>query len=529
MKRLKTTALILALSLTLGACAAGDLGGSYGNIEPPAAPSDPGTVPPPAAPAGTVAAGAVPPGIEPGQFVPPNDEPYDTVFFDNPGVNPFIDTEDDALSTFALDVDTGSYTIARRFLSDGYLPDKDSVRVEEYVNYFEQDYPAPDRGLALSVDGGPTPFTQNERNRVLRIGVQAAELAAEQRGPANLVFVVDSSGSMDREDRLSLVKESLERLLANLRPDDTVGIVGYREHAWEVLPPTPASDQSTILNALQALTPAGSTNAAEGLTLGYRMAEAAFEEDGINRVILCSDGVANTGDATGAESILELIRGASERSIELVTIGFGMGNYNDVLMEQLADQGDGFYAYVDTLDEAERLFVEGLTGTLVTVAKEARIQVQFDPTRVQSWRLIGFENRAMADEDFRNDSADAGEIGAGHTVTALYEIKPTEAAQGAFGSVYLRWLDPATNEAIEVEQPIERHLVAEAFESTAPRFQQDVVVAQFAEVLRESIWAQQIGSTLSDVAAAAQRLDTQGDPKMVEFVGLVQQAAAISS
>src|SRR5690606_22485081 len=161
----------------------------------------------------------VTPGTEPSQFVPPNDEPYDTVFFDNPGVNPFIDTEDDALSTFALDVDTGSYTIARRFLSDGYLPDKDSVRVEEYVNYFEQDYPAPDRGLALSVDGGPTPFTQNERNRVLRIGVQAAELAAEQRGPANLVFVVDSSGSMDREDRLSLVKESLERLLANLRPD----------------------------------------------------------------------------------------------------------------------------------------------------------------------------------------------------------------------------------------------------------------------------------------------------------------------
>ena len=206
-----------------------------------------------------------------------------------------------------------------------------------------------------------------------------------------------------------------------------------------------------------------------------------------------------------------------------------MGNYNDVLMEQLADQGDGFYAYVDTLDEADRLFVDGLTGTLVTVAKDARIQVQFDPETVQSWRLIGFENRAMADEDFRDDSVDAGEIGAGHTVTALYEIKPTDATQGAFGSVYLRWLDPATNEAIEVEQPIERDLLADGFESTSPRFQQDVVVAQFAEVLRESIWARQTGSTLSDVAAVAQRLDTEGDPKLAEFVGLVQQAAAISS
>lgn len=521
MKRLKTTALALTLSLALGACA-GDLGGGPRAIS---SSNSSGSVSPMTA----VPAGTVTPGTEPSQFVPPNDEPYDTVFFDNPGVNPFIDTEDDALSTFALDVDTGSYTIARRFLADGFLPDKDSVRVEEYVNYFEQDYPAPEQGLAVSVDGGPTPFTQNERNRVVRIGVQAAEPAEEERGPANLVFVVDASGSMDREDRLGLVKEALARLVANLRPDDTVGIVAYQEHAWEVLQPTPASDPATILGALHSLAPNGSTNAAEGLTLGYRMADEAFREDGINRVILCSDGVANTGDATGPESILELIRGASERSIELVTVGFGMGNYNDVLMEQLADQGDGFYAYVDTLDEADRLFVDGLTGTLVTVAKDARIQVQFDPETVQSWRLIGFENRAMADEDFRDDSVDAGEIGAGHTVTALYEIKPTDASQGAFGSVYLRWLDPATNEAIEVEQPIERDLLADGFESTSPRFQQDVVVAQFAEVLRESIWARQTGSTLSDVAAVAQRLDTEGDPKLAEFVGLVQQAAAISS
>jgi Ca-activated chloride channel family protein len=464
---------------------------------------------------------------------PANDEPYDAVFFDNPGVNPFIDTEDDSLSTFGLDVDTGSYTVARRFLVDGNLPDKDSVRVEEFINYFDQDYPIPtmEEGLGVVVDGGVTPFLQNERNRVIRVGIQATELADEERPDANLVFVIDTSGSMEREDRLSLVKRSLELLVANLRPSDTVGIVEYGSQARVVLPPTPVGEEGEILRAIWELRPNGSTNAAEGLRLGYRMVDAAFREGGINRVILCSDGVANTGPATGAEGILELISAETEQGIDLVTLGFGMGNYNDILMEQLADQGDGFYAYVDTIDEAGRVLVESLTGTLVTVARDARVQVEFDPRQVQSWRLVGFENRAIADEQFRDDSIDAGEIGAGHTVTALYEVKPTADAGSDLGVVRLRWIDPATGTARETEEVIASSDLAAEFESAAARFQLDILVAQYAEILRGSIWAQQIGIDLGDLndhVGRLQRLFPE-DPDVVEFIGLVRQAASISS
>jgi len=509
MKRLREIALFTAAISLLGACS-GD-SGEYNEYE--------GT--PVTAPQATIA-----------PLDPTNDEPYDAVYFDNPGVNPFIDTEDDALSTFALDVDTGSYTVARRYLADGNLPDKDSVRVEEFVNYFEQDYPVPsmDEGLGLTVDGGATPFLQNDRNLVVRVGIQAAELAGE-RPDANLVFVIDTSGSMEREDRLSLVKRSLELLVGNLRPTDTVGIIGYGSRAREILPPTPVGEEGDILRAIGELRPDGSTNAADGLRLGYRMADQGFREGGINRVILCSDGVANTGDATGAEGILQLISTESEKGIDLVTVGFGMGNYNDVLMEQLADQGDGFYAYVDTIDEAGRIFVEGLTGTLVTVAKDARVQVEFDGQQVQSWRLIGFENRAMADEEFRDDSADAGEIGAGHTVTALYEVKPATQASGDIGVVRLRWLEPSSGMAHEVEEVISSFDLASDFEATSARFQLDVLVAQYAEVLRDSIWAQQIGSDIHDLNDQVGRLEQMlyEDDDVIEFVGLVRQAASITS
>lgn len=465
--------------------------------------------------------------------MPPNGEPYDTVFYDNPGVNPFIDTEDDPFSTFALDVDTGSYAIARRYLTDGFLPDKDSVRVEEFVNYFDQNYPTPDSGedLSVTVDGGSTPFVQNERNRVVRIGVQAGEVDPAERADANLVFVIDTSGSMDRENRLELVKDSLELLVASLRSTDTIGIVEYGTRARLVLDPTPVGDEGRILHAIDSLHPGGSTNAAAGLEMAYGLVGEEFREGGINRVILCSDGVANVGAATDASGILDLIRDASERHVDLVTVGFGMGNYNDVLMEQLADEGDGFYAYVDTLAEARRLFVEDLSGTLQTVARDAKIQVEFDPGTVQSWRLIGFENRALADEDFRDDSVDAGEIGAGHTVTALYEIKPILDSNGRIGVTTLRWRDSVSNEVRELAQPITLNELASTFELSNPRFQLDVVVAQYAEVLRESIWAQQTGTRLSDLAAWGDHLVRvlPEDEDVRELAGLMRQASAISS
>lgn len=512
-KRVRTATVVTTLALVLGACGGGDYSSS-------SAPTGNNQTPPPAqATSPTLAS--------------PNGEPYDAVFYDNPGVNPFIDTEDDHLSTFALDVDTGSYTVARRYLRDGFLPDKDSVRVEEFVNYFDQDYPVPtvEQGLSLSVDGGTTPFVQNPRNQVVRIGVQAGQVDNATRGDANLVFVIDTSGSMAREDRLGLVKRSLELLVSSLRPTDTIAIVEYGTTARQILPPTPVGEEGQILRAIDALQPNGSTNAAHGLELGYQLANQAFEPGGINRVILCSDGVANVGAATDAEGILDLIANDAERGINLVTVGFGMGNYNDVLMEQLANQGDGFYSYVDTLDEARRVFVDGLSGTLVTVAEEAKIQVDFDQGAVQSWRLIGFENRAIEDEDFRDDSVDAGEIGAGHTVTALYEIKPVEGARGQLGVTTLRWLDPATKEAREIAQPITAEALAADFGATSPRFQLDVVVAQYAEVLRESIWASQSGSDLVEVGNWAAQLPglIPDDPEVAEFAGLARQAAAIGS
>jgi len=358
-------------------------------------------------------------GLAAGGEVPPNDAPYDLMFFESAGVNPFIDAEDDRLSTFALDVDTGSYSIARRYVADGHLPPKEAVRVEEFVNYFKQDYPYPPEGQAfhINLDGAPSPFAETDRYQMLRVGLQGYAVSPEERKDVSLTFVIDVSGSMNRENRLGLVKESLELLVEQLRPSDSVAIVVYGSQARAVLEPTSGANKEGILQAIYALRPEGSTNAEAGLRLGYQQALDAFNPAGINRVILCSDGVANVG-RTGAGSIWKTIESRASEGITLTTVGFGMGNYNDVLMEQLADNGDGFYAYVDTLREAERLFVENLSSTLQVIALDAKVQVDFNPDVVARYRLVGFENRDIADEDFRNDTVDAGEIGAGHNVTA---------------------------------------------------------------------------------------------------------------
>ena len=308
------------------------------------------------------------------------------------GVNPFIDTEDDHLSTFALDVDTGSYTIARRYVTDGNLPPEDAVRVEEFVNYFDQDcaYPPEGQAFAIHVDGASFPFAETERYRMIRIGIQGYAVPAEERKDVSLTFVIDVSGSMDMENRLELVKRSLELLVEQLRPTDAVGIVVYGSEARVVLEPTSGAEKGAILEAIYALHPEGSTNAEAGLRLGYQQALSGFKPDGINRVILCSDGVANVGN-TGAGSIWEAIKGYASEGVTLTTVGFGMGNYNDVLMEQLADNGDGFYAYVDTLKEAERLFVENLTSTLQVIAMDAKVQVDFNPEVVARPGDLGFD------------------------------------------------------------------------------------------------------------------------------------------
>jgi Ca-activated chloride channel family protein len=460
----------------------------------------------------------------------PNEEPYVDNFFENYGVNPFIDTEDDHLSTFAIDVDTGSYTIARRYVSDGNLPDKDSVRVEEFVNYFDQGYKLPPEGqaFAIHIDGGPTPFTETEKYQVVRIGIQGYAVSPEDRQDVSLTFVIDVSGSMDMENRLGLVKDALELLVDQLRPTDQVAIVVYGTDARAVLEPTSGAEKQVIMDAIYALEPEGSTNAEAGLQLGYSLALNAFNPEGINRVILCSDGVANVG-STGAGSIWETIKARASEGITLTTVGFGMGNYNDVLMEQLADNGDGFYAYVDTLQEAERLFVQNLVSTLQVIAMDAKIQVDFNPEVVSRYRLVGFENRAIADEEFRDDSVDAGEIGAGHSVTALYEVKFFDQAQGKIATVYMRWEDPHSHEVVEINQDIFTEDLAASFHESNPYFQWAVVVAEYAEILRESYWAQE--STLGAVLEEAQRLTAYflDDLDRSEFVSLVSQASQIQA
>lgn len=462
-------------------------------------------------------------------LAPPNDQAHADMFFENYGVNPFVDTEDDHLSTFALDVDTGSYTVARRYVTDGNLPPEDAIRVEEFVNYFDQDYAYPPEGqaFAIHVDGAPFPFAETDRYQMLRVGIQGYAVPPEARQDVSLMFVIDVSGSMNMENRLELVKRSLELLVEQLRPTDSVGIVVYGSEARVILEPTSGAEKGAILEAIYALQPEGSTNAEAGLRLGYQQAMRAFKPEGINRVILCSDGVANVG-RTGPNSILGTIKGYVSEGVTLTTVGFGMGNYNDVLMEQLADNGDGFYAYVDTLKEAERLFVENLTSTLQVIAKDAKVQVDFNPEVVARYRLVGFENRAVTDEDFRDDTVDAGEIGAGHSVTALYEIKLHPDAASRIATVYLRWEDPDSHEVTELSQDFDSSQMAESFGAASPYFQCSVVVSEYAEILRDSYWAQ--GSTLAGVLEEAERVSRllPNDPDLSEFVDLVRRANRIS-
>ena len=464
---------------------------------------------------------------------PPWDEeaapptPYDGVTFEDPGTNPFVDPDEDRESTFGLDVDTASYTVARRFLADGNLPEPASVRVEEYVNFFDQDYAAPDdEAFAIHADGGPSPFIPSDEI-LLRVGIQARDTDERSRPDASLTFVIDVSGSMAREDRLELVKRSLELLVEGLGRGDTVAIVVYGSDARVVLGPTPARDGGQILDAIAQLRPEGSTNAEAGLRLGYEVAREAFLEGGINRVVLASDGVANVG-ATDPAAILERIREDAEAGIQLVSVGFGMGNFNDALLERLADDGDGFYAYVDTLDEAQRLFVDDLTGTLLTVALDARVQVEFDPDAVEAYRLVGFENRAIDDDEFRDDDVDAGAIGAGHSVTALYALRLS--GEGSFddriGTVSLRWDDPLSRRSTELASDIRVSDLASSFEGTAPTFRLAAIVAATAERFRGSPWGE--AYDLGDVLEVAEHsADLPRTDEVHEFLELLEAAARL--
>ena len=458
----------------------------------------------------------------------PNDAPYGDMFFTSYGTNPFVDTEDDRFSTFGLDVDTGSFTLARSYLDRGNLPPHESIRVEEFVNYFDYGDAAPRQGdFMLIAEGAPSPFATGAREHLVRFGIKAREILSAQRRPAVLIFVVDVSGSMKRENRLGLVKRSLTLLLDQLQPEDRIGLVVYGSRGEVLLEPT--TNQDAIRRAIDRLVPGGSTNAEEGLDLAYGLARSHYRENAINRVILCSDGVANVG-RTGADSILDKIRIAADEGIELTTVGFGLGNYNDVLMEQLADRGDGFYAYVDTLEEARRIFVENLTGTLQTIASDAKAQVEFNPEAVSRYRLLGYENRDIADERFRDETVDAGEIGAGHAVTALYEIKLLEGVgnRQRLATLRLRYRSQATDEIVESSIDLKLKDLEPSWERSSTALQLSSLAAEFAEILKGSYWAKD--SDLEQVHRHLRPLadELATDEQIQDLLYLIERAQRLS-
>ena len=449
--------------------------------------------------------------------------------FDDSGIRQFVPTEVDPLSTFALDVDTASYSIGRTWADNGQTPPVESVRVEEYVNAFDYDYPTPASGLTVVADGGPSPF--DDKTVMLRLGVQAEEVSDADRPDAALTFVVDTSGSMDREDRLGLVKSALIGLVDKLDRDDTVAIVTYSDGADVLLEPTSMRDADLVVEAIERLRPNGSTNLEAGLEQGYALANDGFVPGGINRVILASDGVANVG-LTDPDGLVELIRDDADEGIQLITVGVGMGNFDDVVMETLADDGDGFYAYVDTDAEAERLFTKDLVSSLLTVAIDAKIQVDFDADVVEEYRLIGYENRAVLDDDFRNDSVDAGELNSGHSVTALYELRLRDATaldgRDRLGTASLRWEDPTSNSVVETRLEITGAQIESRWTATPDDYRLAVTVAAFAESLRESPFADEID--LDEVLAEADALTNSRllDRDQIEgFVDFVSRARSL--
>lgn len=448
-------------------------------------------------------------------------------FFENYGLNPFVETSTDRLSTFGIDVDTASYTWMRKSITNGFKVSPDSVRVEEYINFFDYNYPQPiNKKLDVYTDLVGARLG-DKTHKILRVGIQGKNIIEENRKNANLTFVIDISGSMDQENRLGLVKESLKLLVKELKEGDKVGIVVFGTTARIVLEPTSAVNKTFINSVIDGLSTEGSTNTEAGLTLGYSLAEKSFSSVNLNRIILCSDGVANLG-TTSPELLLQNIKQKSEYGISLSTVGFGMGNYNDVMMEKLADQGDGNYSYVDTLTEATRIFRNNLTSTLQTIAKDVKIQVSFEQTIVKSYRLLGYENRDIADPDFRNDSVDAGEIGSNHSVTALYELILNENNEsGKLADVTLRFKDVEQNNSVfEINKEVKSEALIPNFDNASDSFKLAVAVAEFAEILRGGYWSKE--SSYDKVLSLSVDLNNRIDSeKLSEFITLIQKAKTI--
>ncbi|MBK7145177.1 MAG: VWA domain-containing protein [Xanthomonadales bacterium] len=462
----------------------------------------------------------------------------------------YADHEDNAVmrvaeqpvSTFSIDVDTGSYTNVRRMLNQGQLPPRDAVRAEEFINYFDYAFAAPkDRKTPFAVHTEVAPAPWNAKRHLMMVGIQGYEIAATEIPAANIVFLIDTSGSMESADKIGLLKQSFMAMVPKLREQDRISIVVYAGSAGLVLPPTSGADHETILAAFDRLSAGGSTNGAAGIELAYEQAKRAFIKGGVNRVILATDGDFNVG-TVDMESLKTMVAEQRRSGVSLTTLGFGQGNYNDELSEQLADIGNGNHAYIDTLNEGHKVLVEEMSSTLFTIAKDVKIQVEFNPAVVSEYRLIGYENRMLAREDFNNDAVDAGEIGAGHDVTAIYEVAlagsgaesvdplryganaPVKHSGDELAFVKLRYKQPDADKSTLIERPIRRSQIAR---EASPRLQFAAAVAAFADRLRGG---EHLGdfnlAAIGKLASQARNDDRYGYQR--EFVELVNRAQALS-
>ncbi|HEY7284314.1 MAG TPA: VWA domain-containing protein, partial [Vicinamibacterales bacterium] len=476
---------------------------------------------------------AAAPALMPGGF---NTEAYDRV-----DDNKWTSVGQHPLSTFSADVDTASYSNVRRFLRDGQAPPKDAVRTEELINYFRFDYPEPTDGrpFAVTTVVGECPW--NTSHRLALIGLQARKIDASRIPPRNLVFLIDVSGSMFEPNKLPLVKASLAMLAPNLTEKDRVAIVVYAGNTGLVLPSTSGADTSTILGSLAQLEAGGSTNGGAGLQLAYKVAQDHFVKGGVNRVILATDGDFNVG-VTDQGSLLRLIEEKRKSGVALSVLGFGMGNLKDSTMVKLADAGNGNYAYIDSLTEAQKVLVEEAGGTLVTVAKDVKLQVEFNPREVAAYRLIGYEKRILKDQDFNDDNKDAGEMGAGHSVTALYEFVPagqpidvptvdplkyqtkpaaTSAGNGELMTVKLRYKDPDGDTSRLMDVPVPNRVVKSADLGFA------AAVVEFGMLLRDSEFKGSASfQSASALAEANKGADAHGH--RAEFIRLIGAAEGVS-
>lgn len=475
------------------------------------------------------------------------DTDFNTEGYDHITDNPFMKVNDNPLSTFSIDVDASSYSNVRRFISNGQLPPAGAVRIEELINYFSYDYPQPkgDDPFGVNMEYAACPW--NDKHELVLVGLQGKKIPVEELPASNLVFLVDVSGSMGEPNKLPLVQSSLKLLVDQMREQDRVALVVYAGSAGLVLPSTSGSNKTAIKDAIDRLQSGGSTAGGAGIQLAYKTAKENFIKDGNNRVILCTDGDFNVG-ASSDDALEQMIESERKSNVFLTVLGYGMGNYQDAKMQKLADKGNGNHAYIDGISEAKKVLIKEFGGTLFTIAKDVKLQLEFNPDKVKAYRLIGYENRMLAKEDFNNDIKDAGELGSGHTVTALYEIVPVNAPDEPMDSVdalryqkvkkqkvtnvytdevlnvKLRYKAPAGDVSKLLQFPLKGSPVA--LNATSDNFRFAAAVASFGMVLRNSKYKGESSFGLvRNLGIAATGKDAEGYRKA--FLQLAEDAALL--